>query len=178
MKIIILLGIVTLIILVLKKSISGNDKKLLDQPAPKFNLKNSQGSLISLESFKGKWLVIYFYPKDDTPGCTKESCNFRDNFQSIQSLNASIVGVSLDPSSSHQNFQKKYSLPFMLLSDGTGETAQKYGALNNFVILKFAKRQTFVVDPKGIIRRVYRNVNPLKHADEVMNDLRKLTSNT
>ena len=178
MKIIILLGIVTLIILALKKSISGNDKKLLDQPAPKFNLKNSQCSLISLESFKGKWLVIYFYPKDDTPGCTKESCNFRDNFQSIQSLNASIVGVSLDPSSSHQNFKKKYSLPFMLLSDGTGETAQKYGALNNFVILKFAKRQTFVVDPKGIIRSVYRNVNPLKHADEVMNDLRKLTSNT
>lgn len=178
MKALLLIAIALLLVWIIKKSSFGNERKLLGEPAPAFNLKNSIKQSVTLKNFKGKWLVIYFYPKDDTPGCTKESCSFRDNFQSIQSLNASIVGISLDSTESHNLFQKKYGLPFILLSDPNGEVAKKYGALNNFIIFKFANRQSFIIDPEGIVRQVYRTVNPHSHSEEVIADLKKLISNT
>ena len=125
-----------------------------------------------------EWLLVFFYPKDDTPGCTKEACSLRDNFTEIKKLNANVVGISIDSSDSHKKFKEKYSLPFMLLSDPDGETAKKYGALNNFFIFKLAKRQSFIIDPDGVIRRVYRNVSPSNHAQEIKSDLEAFKRNS
>ena len=178
MKAILVIAIIFLIVLVLKKPAFGNEAKLLGQVAPDFNLKNSQGENVSLASFQGQWLVVFFYPKDDTPGCTAEACSFRDNFDDIKKLNASIVGISVDSSESHQKFKEKHNLPFMLLADEAGNVAKQYGALNNFLIFKFAKRQSFIIDPEGLIRRVYRSVSPSKHALEIKEDLQQLIENS
>ena len=178
MKAILIIAIIFLIVLVLKKPAFGNEAKLLGQVAPDFNLKNSQGELVSLTSFQGQWLVVFFYPKDDTPGCTAEACSFRDNFEGIKKLNASIVGISVDSSESHQKFKEKHNLPFMLLTDESGNVAKEYGALNNFLIFKFAKRQSFIIDPEGIIRRGYRSVSPNKHALEIKEELKQLIENS
>jgi peroxiredoxin Q/BCP len=178
MKAILVIAIIFLIVLVLKKPAFGNEAKLLGQVAPDFNLKNSQGESVSLASFQGQWLVVFFYPKDDTPGCTAEACSFRDNYDDIKKLNASIVGISVDSSESHQKFKEKHNLPFMLLADEGGNVAKQYGALNNFLIFKFAKRQSFIIDPEGLIRRVYRSVSPSKHALEIKEDLQQLIENS
>lgn len=178
MKAIIIIAIVLLIILIMKRPAFGDEAKMLGQPAPDFSLKNSGGELVNLSSFQGQWLVIFFYPKDDTPGCTAEACAFRDNFDDIKKLNATIVGISVDSSESHKEFKKKHNLPFMLLADDGGEIAKKYGALNNFLIFKFAKRQSFIIDPEGVVRRVYRSVSPNKHALEIKEDLKKLIDNS
>ena len=178
MKAILVIAIIFLIVLVLKKPAFGNEAKLLGQVAPDFNLKNSQGENVSLASFQGQWLVVFFYPKDDTPGCTAEACSFRDNYDDIKKLNASIVGISVDSSESHQKFKEKHNLPFMLLADEGCNVAKQYGALNNFLIFKFAKRQSFIIDPEGLIRRVYRSVSPSKHALEIKEDLQQLIENS
>ena len=139
--------------------------------ASDFNLKDEGGNIISLSYFKGKWLVIFFYPKDDTPGCTKEACNFRDNYSGIQSLGAHVIGISLDKTTSHQKFKEKYQLPFMLLSDPQGKVAKKYGALFKFMFIKFSKRHSFIIDPQGLIRKEYRSVNPSTHSNQIIADL-------
>ena len=113
-----------------------------------------------------------------TPGCTKEACSLRDNYSDIKKLNANVIGISIDSSDSHKDFKEKYNLPFMLLSDPDGKTAKKYGALNNFFIFKLAKRQSFIIDPEGTIRRVYRNVSPSNHAQEIKNDLEAFERNS
>ena len=142
--------------------------------ASDFNLKDEGGNIISLSYFKGKWLVIFFYPKDDTPGCTKEVCNFRDDFSAIKSLGAHVIGISLDKTTSHQKFKEKYQLPFKLLSDPQGEVAKKYGALFKFMFIKFSRRHSFIIDPQGLIRKEYRSVNPATHSIQIIDDLRTL----
>jgi peroxiredoxin Q/BCP len=144
--------------------------------APYFKLKDESGKIISLSHFKGKWVVIFFYPKDDTPGCTKEACNFRDNYSGIQSLGAHVIGISLDKTTSHQKFKEKYQLPFKLLSDPQGEVAKKYGALFKFMFIKFSRRHSFIIDPQGLIRKEYRSVNPTTHSIQIIDDLRILQS--
>ena len=139
--------------------------------ASDFNLKDEGGNIISLSYFKGKWLVIFFYPKDDTPGCTKEVCNFRDDFSAIKSLGAHVIGISLDKTTSHQKFKEKYQLPFKLLSDPQGEVAKKYGALFKFMFIKFSRRHSFIIDPQGLIRKEYRSVNPSTHSNQIIADL-------
>ena len=139
--------------------------------APSFKLRDSTDQWVDLNSFKGKWLVIFFYPKDDTPGCTKEACNFRDNYSLIKSIGANIVGISLDGSSSHQKFSAKHGLPFMLLSDPNGNVTKAYGALFQFFCIRLAKRHSFIVDPSGLIRKEYRSVNPATHSDQITKDL-------
>jgi peroxiredoxin Q/BCP len=139
--------------------------------APYFKLKDESGKIISLSHFKGKWVVIFFYPKDDTPGCTKEACNFRDNYSGIQSLGAHVIGISLDKTTSHQKFKEKYQLPFMLLSDPQGKVAKKYGALFKFMFIKFSKRHSFIIDPQGLIKKEYRSVNPSTHSNQIIADL-------
>ncbi len=176
-KVFLFLVVVLTLVFVFKKTAFGSEEKLLGKSAPDFKLKNSYGKLVSLEQFKGKWLLIFFYPKDDTPGCTKEACSLRDNFTKIEKLNANIVGISIDSSDSHKVFKEKNNLPFMLLSDPDGETAKKYGALNNFYIFKLAKRQSFIIDPAGVVRRVYRNVSPSNHAQEIKTDLEAFERN-
>ena len=177
-KVFLILAVVLTLVFIFKKTAFGSEDKLLGKAAPEFKLKNSYGELVSLREFKGEWLLVFFYPKDDTPGCTKEACSLRDNFTEIKKLNANVVGISIDSSDSHKEFKEKNNLPFMLLSDPNGETAKKYGALNNFFIFKLAKRQSFMIDPKGIVRRVYRDVSPSNHAQEIKNDLEAFERNS
>ena len=147
---------------------------LMRAQAPYFKLRNATNQWVDLNFFNGEWLVIFFYPKDDTPGCTKEACNFRDNYSLIKSVGANIVGISLDGSSSHQKFSAKHGLPFMLLSDPNGNVTKAYGALFQFFCIRLAKRHSFIVDPSGLIRKEYRSVNPATHSDQIIKDLKLL----
>ncbi len=142
--------------------------------APDFSLPNAKGETITLRSYAGKWVVLYFYPKDDTPGCTKEACHFRDDFHQLEKLGAQVIGVSVDDSQSHAEFSKKYSLPFPLLADKDGKVAAQYGALADMGAVKIAKRYTYLVDPAGKIARAYLSVDPSKHSKEIINDLTQL----
>lgn len=142
--------------------------------APTFTLPDSQGNQVNLSDYKGKWLVLYFYPKDDTPGCTAEACHFRDDFKFLESLGAKVVGVSIDDSFSHKKFAEKYNLPFPLLSDSSGEVASRYGALNNFLVIKLAKRYTYLINPQGKIAKIYLSIDTSKHSQEIIEDLKTL----
>lgn len=146
------------------------------KPAPDFNLPDQNGKLHVLRDYRGKWLVLYFYPRDDTPGCTQEACAFRDDLQQITALGAQVVGVSVDDSSSHAEFAKKYHLPFPLLADQTTGTAARYGALMDLVFIKVARRYTFLVDPQGNVGKVYLSVETSRHSKEIIEDLQKLTT--
>ncbi|MES2546520.1 MAG: peroxiredoxin [Pseudomonadota bacterium] len=146
----------------------------INSKAPYFNLPDAKGMMMSLADFKGSWLVLYFYPKDDTPGCTKEACEFRDDLHKLETLGAKVVGISVDDSASHEAFAKKYNLPFPLLSDKDGAVAQQYNALTNLGLVKIAKRYTFLIDPDGNLRKSYLNVDTSKHSEEIIQDLTKL----
>jgi peroxiredoxin Q/BCP len=136
--------------------------------APDFALPDQHGVLRRLGDFRGKWVVLYFYPKDETPGCTTEACAFRDDWQALSELNAQVIGISLDNAQSHAQFATKYQLPFALLSDASGEVVARYGALTNLLLLKWAKRYTFVIAPDGKIARAYLDVDPSRHSREVI----------
>jgi peroxiredoxin Q/BCP len=142
--------------------------------APAFTLSDSQGKEVNLNDFIGQWVVLYFYPKDDTPGCTTEACHFRDDFKVLTNLGAKVIGVSIDDSFSHKKFAEKYNLPFPLLSDTSGEVASRYGALNNFLFIKLAKRYTFLISPQGKITKIYLDVDTSKHSQEIIEDLKIL----
>ena len=142
--------------------------------APHFSLPDNQGRQVNLNDFKGKWVVLYFYPKDDTPGCTTEACHFRDDFKLLENLGAQVIGMSIDDSFSHKKFAEKYNLPFPLLSDASGEVASLYGALNNFLVIKLAKRYTYLINPQGKIAKIYLSVDTSKHSQEIIEDLKKL----
>ena len=142
--------------------------------APNFSLPDNQGRQVNLNDFKGKWVVLYFYPKDDTPGCTTEACHFRDDFKLLENLGAQVIGMSIDDSFSHKKFAEKYNLPFPLLSDASGEVASLYGALNNFLVIKLAKRYTYLINPHGKIAKIYLSVDTSKHSQEIIEDLKKL----
>lgn len=144
--------------------------------APELNLLDASGTTHTLSQYAGKWLVLYFYPKDDTPGCTKEACHFRDDLTQLEKLGAKVVGVSVDDTQSHIAFAKKYNLPFALLSDKDGKVAESYGALTNLGIIKIAKRYTFLIDPQGNIAKVYLSVDTSRHSQEIIEDLKKLTN--
>ena len=117
---------------------------------------------------------MYFYPKDDTPGCTKEACAFRDNIFAYDELGAIVLGVSLDDVSSHEAFAEKYSLPFPILADTDKSTAKAYGVYTKIVAFEIAKRETFLINPEGIIVKHYPKVSPAQHSTEVLNDLQEL----
>jgi len=146
--------------------------------APDFSLVDQDGQVHRLQDYAGRWLVLYFYPKNDTPGCTTEACEFRDDIYQFRKMHVALLGVSLDDSASHRAFADKYSLPFPLLSDTGGEVAQAYGSLLNLGILKFAKRHSFIIGPDGRLAKVYRDVEPKTHSDEIVADLRRLMEQT
>ena len=145
------------------------------QVAPNFNLQDQNGEWHTLDNYKGKWVVLFFYPKDQTPGCTTEACNFRDNIFEFEKLNAQILGVSLDDVESHQAFSEKYSLPYPILADVNKECATEYGVLGKFMMMTIAKRQSFLINPEGSIVKHYKKVDPDTHTKEVIVDLKKLT---
>ncbi|MFB6275440.1 MAG: peroxiredoxin [Halothece sp.] len=133
--------------------------------APEFTTKDSEGNTVSLSDFKGKTVVLYFYPKDDTPGCTKEAQSFRDNYEKYQNQDMVVLGVSRDDEASHKMFKEKYGLPFTLLADVDGTITKAYDADGGDV----SKRITYVIDENGTISYVDSNVNTSTHADDVLN---------
>lgn len=137
---------------------------------PDFRLKADDGMEVSLSDLKGKRSVVYFYPKDDTPGCTKEACSFRDNINSFKSLGIPVFGISVDNIESHKKFKSKYSIPFILLSDSDKKVVTKLGIKSMFGA---ASRVTFILDENGKILRVYPKVSPDKHAEEILTFLKK-----
>lgn len=142
--------------------------------APAFTLNDQENTPHRLEDYRGRWVVLYFYPKDDTPGCTTEACNFRDDLPKLRALGVQILGMSVDSTESHAKFASKYKLPFPLLADEGGVVAKSYGALWSLGPVKFAKRHTFIIDPEGKVARVYRDVKPEQHSGEIMRDLATL----
>lgn len=146
--------------------------------APDFSLLDQNEKRHSLKDYAGKWLVLYFYPKDNTPGCTKEACNFRDGRDMLVGLGADVVGISKDSVKSHAKFADKHSLNFTLLSDESTETIQAYGSwkLKKFMGREYMgiNRDTYLINPKGEIVKKYEGVNPVKNFVEVYEDLKKL----
>jgi thioredoxin-dependent peroxiredoxin len=138
------------------------------QKAPTFTLPNQEGTPVSLDSYKGKWVVLYFYPKDMTSGCTKEAHNFQNDLSKYQAANAVILGVSVDSVDSHKQFCTKDSLTFNLLSDEQKKIVTEYGSLGSFGPMQIAKRNTFLIDPHGKIVKVWTKVDPSGHSDEVL----------
>lgn len=144
------------------------------EAAPDFELIDQNGTIRSIEDYRGKWVALYFYPKDNTPGCTTEACEFRDNIFAFKSANCEILGVSLDDAESHKSFAEKYGLPFPLLADTEGTTAAAYGVKSRMFGMTLAKRQTFLIDPDGNIAKHYEKVDPGSHSLQVLADLAKL----
>ncbi len=135
--------------------------------APNFTAKDDSGHTVSLANFEGKTVVIYFYPKDDTPGCTKQACSFRDSYSEYEDKDIIVLGVSMDDATSHQAFKDKFSLPFPLIVDTDGTLAQAYEVEGG----GYAKRVTFVIDSKGVIKKVYESINTETHATDILSDL-------
>jgi peroxiredoxin Q/BCP len=144
----------------------------IETEAPPFALKDQSGAEVASRDLKGKWVVLYFYPKDDTPGCTKEACNFRDNHGAIQAKGAVVLGVSGDSEASHQKFRQKYELPFQLLADPGNEVARAYGAWgtkqNYGKTYEGIIRSTFIIGPDGRVAKVWKRVKPDAHGAEVL----------
>ena len=144
------------------------------ESAPSFKLKDQNGDWHTLGDYKGKYVVLFFYPKDGTPGCTTEACNFRDNIFAFDDLDTQILGISLDDVESHKEFSEKYSLPYPILADMEKESAVDYGVLGKFMMMTITKRESFIIDPDGVIVKHYKNVDPDKHTDEVIEELKSL----
>ena len=142
--------------------------------APDFTLPSQDGNKISLEQFRGKWVVLYFYPRDMTSGCTIEAHNFQRDQQKYLERNTVVLGVSVDSVESHQKFCTKEGLNFKLLSDSDHKVTEEYGSLTNLGLVKFASRHTFIIDPQGKIVKVYVDVNPNQYSEEVLAALAEL----
>ncbi|HZD30951.1 MAG TPA: peroxiredoxin [Candidatus Angelobacter sp.] len=144
--------------------------------APDFTLKSQDGNSISLSQFRGKWVVLYFYPRDMTKGCTLEAHNFQRDQEKFQAANAVVLGVSVDDTKSHQEFCTKEGLTFKLLSDNDHKVSEEYGSLTNLGVVKFAKRHTFLIDPQGKIVKEYADVDSdiNQHSEQVLAALAQL----
>jgi peroxiredoxin Q/BCP len=145
------------------------------QMAPAFTLPNEENHPVSLNDFRGKWVVLYFYPKDMTSGCTIEAHNFERDLQKYEALNAVIVGVSVDTVASHRKFCTKDSLTFNLLADPGMDVVRRYGSLGHFEPWTIANRNTFLIDPEGKIAKVWTRVNPSAHSEQVLADIQGKT---
>ncbi len=148
-------------------------------PAPEFDLPRDGGGRLALADLKGRPAVIYFYPKDDTPGCTKEACGFRDSWQALQDAGVQVVGVSKDSVKRHDTFRSKYDLPFPLISDGEGTLAQAFGVLVDKTTpsgkpTTSVQRSTFLLDAEGVVRKAWPKVKVAGHVDEVLAAVREL----
>ena len=143
------------------------------QPAPDFTAKNQDGKEIHLADLKGKYVLLYFYPKDDTPGCTKEACQFRDGFAQFGRHNALVFGVSKQDDQSHRAFKKTYKLPFDLLVDTDGKVAELYG-VGTIMGMPMYKRESVLIMPNGKVAKIYKDVNPETHSKQVLQDIEGL----
>jgi peroxiredoxin Q/BCP len=144
------------------------------KPAPDFSLTTGDGSQVSLKDFKGKWVVLYFYPKDFTSGCTMEARNFQRDLPKYEGADAVILGVSVDTAQSHKDFCAKEGLNFKLLADPDAKVSNEYGSVMDYKGSKLAARNTFIINPKGEIAKVYMGVKPADHSEQVLKDLADL----
>jgi thioredoxin-dependent peroxiredoxin len=166
-----------LIFIMLFSTFSKADEIKVGEIAPDFEMFDQYNKPHKLSDYRGKWVVLYFYPKDDTPGCTTQACGFRDDIFKIRALNAEVVGVSVDNTESHAKFAEKHGLPFPLLSDGDAEVAKSYESAWSLGPIKVAKRHTFIIDPDGKFAKIYRDVKPEENSNEVIQDLTNLQKN-
>jgi peroxiredoxin Q/BCP len=144
---------------------------------PEFRLQDQNGEWHSPADYEGQWLVLYFYPKDQTPGCTTEACNFRDDIFKFKEKDSAVLGVSVDDVESHVAFAEKYELPFPLLADPTHEVATTFGVLRDWKLFKIANRETFLIAPDGTIAIHYDKVDPETHSAQILADLERMQSN-
>src|ERR1700746_2047554 len=156
---------------------AGDKTPAVGGEAPDFTLNSQDGKSISLHDYKGKWVVLYFYPKDMTSGCTIEAHNFQRNLAKYDAKNAVILGVSVQDEKSHQEFCAKESLTFKLLADTKKEVSEKYDSVMNLGVMKLSSRHTFLVDPNGVVRRVWTSVDVKTHSDDVLAAIDQLSKN-
>ena len=172
--IIIAVAVLFTIFIVVRASHTGEKAPSSGTPAPDFLLNSQDGKPLNLHDLRGKWVVLYFYPKDFTSGCTKEAHNFQRDLAQYEQKNAVILGVSVQDEATHQKFCAKEGLSFKLLADTRYEVSSTYDSLVNLGVAKLSARHTFLIDPAGIVRKTYLNVNAEKHSTEVLADLAQL----
>ena len=171
LKIVLLLAVVVVLILLVPRLLSHAATPSEGSDAPDFALPSQEGSTVSLKDYRGKWVILYFYPKDQTPGCSREAHNFQADQPKYAEHNAVVLGVSLDSVDSHKKFCTKEGLNFKLLADTDHKVTDSYGSLTNLGLVKFAARHTFLIDPGGKIAKAYTSVDPLEHSAEVLAEL-------
>ena len=174
MKKIFLPGIVGLITLALVQAAETQKQPEAGAPAPDFSLTTGDGSQVNLKDYRGKWVVLYFYPKDFTSGCTMEAKNFQRDLTKYEQAGAIVLGVSVDTAQSHKEFCAKEGLNFKLLADPDAKVSTEYGSVMDYKGAKLAARNTFIINPKGEIAKVYTGVKPADHSEQVLKDLAEL----
>jgi len=174
MRVVLLLLVVLVLVLLVPRLMSRGTAPGVGSSAPDFTLPSQEGSPVSLKDYRGEWVVLYFYPKDQTPGCSREAHNFQVDQQKYSARNAVVLGVSVDGVESHKKFCAKEGLNFKLLADSQHKVSKAYGSLTNLGVVQFASRQTFVIDPEGKVAKAYTSVDPVKHSAEVLAELDEL----
>lgn len=177
LRVSLLLLIVIVAVLLVPRLLSRSATPAEGSGAPDFTLLSQEGASVSLKDYRGKWVVLYFYPKDLTPGCTREAHNFQMDQLKYAERNAVVLGVSVDNVDSHKKFCNKEGLNFKLLADTDHKVSDSYGSLNNFGLVKFSARHTFLIDPEGKIAKAYTSVDPSRHSQEVLAELDLLQKN-
>jgi thioredoxin-dependent peroxiredoxin len=170
-RIVLLVVVVILVVVIFRLTSRSAAPPAEGSNAPDFTLPSQEGAPVSLKDYRGRWVVLYFYPKDQTPGCTREAHNFQVDEPKYAEKNAVVLGVSVDSVDSHKKFCAKEGLNFKLLADTEGNVSGAYGSLTNLALVKFADRHTFVIDPAGKIAKAYTSVDPDKHSAEVLAEL-------
>ncbi len=174
------LAVVAIVGLLVTRARAGDKAPAVGTAAPDFTLNSQEGKAVSLHDFKGKWVVLYFYPKDMTTGCTIEAHNFQRDTSKYDAKNAVILGVSVQDEKSHQEFCAKEGLNFKLLADTKKEVSEKYDSIMNLGVVKLSARHTFLIGPDGMVRKVWNDVDVKKHSDDVLatiDELQKTASN-
>jgi peroxiredoxin Q/BCP len=174
LRTVLLLIVVLVLIVLVTRLLSRSAPPKEGSNAPEFTLPSQEGSAVRLSDYRGKWVVLYFYPKDQTPGCSREAHNFQVDQPKYVERDAVVLGVSLDSVDSHKKFCAKEGLNFKLLADTDHKVTESYGSLTNFGVVKFAARNTFLIDPSGKIAKTYTGVDPQKHSPEVLAELEML----
>jgi peroxiredoxin Q/BCP len=170
-RILLLLAVVVILVVLVPRLLSRSASPSVGSNAPDFSLPSQEGASVSLKDYRGKWVVLYFYPKDQTPGCSREAHNFEVDEPKYAAHNAVVLGVSVDSVDSHKKFCAKEGLNFKLLADTEHKVSDSYGSLTNLGLVKFAARHTFLIDPTGKIAKAYTSVDPIKHSAEVLAEL-------
>jgi peroxiredoxin Q/BCP len=174
LRIVLLLVVIAILVVLVPRLLSHAALPAEGSAAPEFTLPSQEGSSVSLKDYRGKWVVLYFYPKDQTPGCSREAHNFQVDQPKYSDRNAVVLGVSVDSVDSHKKFCTKEGLNFKLLADTDHKVTESYGSLTNLGVVKFAARHTFLIDPNGKIAKEYTSVDPVKHSAEVLAELDQL----